>query len=307
MQFIHQSRISQGMTDKSPRLLDHLVLPVADLAVARARYEALGFTVAPEGRHPFGTANACVYLADDTFLEPLAIASREDCEAAATTGNVFVARDQAYRFRRGQEGFSAVVMGTGDARADDCRFRRRGLSAGALLDFSRTFRTSAGEEGEASFRLSFAADLRAPDVFFFTCQRIGVPQVDRAILQRHANGVMRMKQIVGVEPNPTDFQYLLQEVVCERRVEASSFGLEIAAANATLNVLTPEGFRAFFGLSRNPHGRGLRFEAVVFTTSDLAALKHCLTAGGADWRQVGTRVVVDRAPGQGAVFAFEEE
>ncbi len=85
-----------------PRALDHLVLPVIDLVTARQRLSRLGFTVAADARHPFGTENACVFFRDDTYLEPLAVGSREDCLAAVRAGNVFVARDQAFRFRRGE-------------------------------------------------------------------------------------------------------------------------------------------------------------------------------------------------------------
>ena len=111
---------------RTPRLLDHLVLPVTDLATARERYAQLGFTVAADALHPFGTENACVFLADKTYLEPLGIAKREECEAAALAGNVFVARDQAYRFRRGHDGFSAVVLSSDDAAADHARFAQSG-------------------------------------------------------------------------------------------------------------------------------------------------------------------------------------
>ena len=55
------------------RALDHLVLPVPSLELARAHLDALGFTIAPQGTHPFGTINACVFFADGTFLEPLAV------------------------------------------------------------------------------------------------------------------------------------------------------------------------------------------------------------------------------------------
>jgi len=79
----------------TPRTIDHIVLPVADINVARERYERLGFTVAPDGKHPFGTENCCVFLEDGTFLEPLGIAQRETCEAKAIKGHTFVANDQA--------------------------------------------------------------------------------------------------------------------------------------------------------------------------------------------------------------------
>ncbi|MEO1399011.1 MAG: VOC family protein, partial [Pseudomonadota bacterium] len=46
---------SPSITD--PRSIDHLVFPVADIGAARERYTQLGFTVAPDGKHPFGTEN----------------------------------------------------------------------------------------------------------------------------------------------------------------------------------------------------------------------------------------------------------
>lgn len=57
-----------------PYSVDHLVLPVEVIGVAVKRLVSLGFTVAPEALHPFGTQNACVFFADGTYLEPLAIA-----------------------------------------------------------------------------------------------------------------------------------------------------------------------------------------------------------------------------------------
>lgn len=89
----------------SPHPLDHLVLPTVNIALARERLGKLGFTVAPDARHPFGTENACVFFSDKTYLEPLGVASQEQCEASIADGNVFVARDQAYRFRVGDDGF----------------------------------------------------------------------------------------------------------------------------------------------------------------------------------------------------------
>ena len=155
-------------------------------AELRERLSQLGFTVAPEGMHPFGTKNCCVYLADGTFLEPLAVADATKAQIAAMRGNVFVARDAAWRYGRGEEGFSALVFGSSDAAADHEDFRRAGLSAGEPLAFSRPFIDAKGRKDKASFKLAFAADLRSPDVFFFTCERVNQPSVDRAALQEAA-------------------------------------------------------------------------------------------------------------------------
>lgn len=285
------------------RAVDHAVLPVADLAAARDRLGLLGFAVAPEGRHPFGTANACVYLADNTFLEPLAVASRETAEVAARTGNAFVARDAAYRFRCGEDGFSGLAMASDDAGADERRYRAEGFTGGAPLAFGRDFIAADGAAKRVEFRLAFAADLRSPDSFFFACERVG-PPADRAALERHANGAVSLRAVVLGEDNPTDFQYLLQTVAAQRDIEAHSFGMDVRAANALIQTLTPAGLKAHYGASL-PAGRGLRFAGVVLGVADLDATRALLRRNGVAFTERLGRPVVAPAPGQGCFFAFE--
>lgn len=303
-----------------PRAIDHLVMPTDELTLARNRLSKLGFNVAADARHPFGTENACVYLADGTYLEPLAIAQREECEAAAVKGNVFVARDQAWRFRNGEEGCSAVALSSDDARADRKFFQSRGWSAGKLLRFSRVFADSgdavagegAGKDRKKSkkapkgkFAVAFAGDLRSPDCFFLACERVEMPQIDRGGLLEHPNTVTGLRRVVMSEPNASDFQYLLQDVLRQRKVTAHSFGIELAAANAVVSVKSPAGMRAWYGVDA-PADRGLRVAAAVFGVADLEALKAELARNGVPARQQAGRLVVDAAPGQGIVFAFEE-
>jgi hypothetical protein len=292
---------------RAARPLDHLVLPTASLETARARLAALGFVVAPVGVHPFGTENACVYFADGTFLEPLAIGQRETAEAATLHGNQFTARDAAYRFRRDQEGLSAIVMGSTDAKADHKQFIKAGISGGEILDFGREFETPDGKKARMDFRLCFAADLRSPDFFGFTCERINVPKADRSKLIAHENGVTSIRSVVLTETNPTDFQYLFQELVNEREVEAHSFGMDIRASNATISVLTPEGFEALFHGHAGSHARGLIARCIVFGCSDLSLLSKMLKARGIEYDEHLGRLLVKPALGQGAIFAFEAD
>ncbi|MEM9104696.1 MAG: VOC family protein [Pseudomonadota bacterium] len=287
------------------RSVDHVVLPTADLATARRRLETLGFTVAPDAQHPFGTENACVFFQDDTYLEPLAVAQREMCEDAALKGNVFLQRDLAYRFRRGQEGFSALVVASDNAALDHDDFATAGISAGDNLSFSRLFEAPDGSKADGSFELAFAADLRAPDVFFFACERKNVPAVDKTALQAHANGVTGIRQIVMSEQNPSDFQYLLQQIVRQRDVNAHSFGIELKVQNADIVALNAKGMEGFFGVTGGTHARGLRLRGIVFGVTDLAALEARLKREGITHSEIGGRLVVPEAEGQGAFFAFE--
>jgi hypothetical protein len=291
---------------RTPRQLDHLVLPVEDLETARARHHALGFSVAADARHPFGTENACVFFADGTYLEPLAVASREDCEAAALEGNVFVARNQAHRFRMGDNGFSAFVVASKDAAADSARFVDLGMSGGDMLEFSRPMKMPDGSEQTARFKLAFAADLRAPDLFAFAVERINVPAADRSALTVHENGVTGICEVILSEPNPTDFQYFIQEICDNREVDANSFGMTIELDGAAVTVLNRAGLEAFLGVIDSRRGRGLLGRAIVFQVGDLVKLTELLHVNGVAAREVGSRLLVDPAPGQGAIYCFEE-
>jgi hypothetical protein len=293
------------VTPRTRRRLDHLVLPVPDLAVARTRLTQLGFTIAPEARHPFGTENARVFFSDGAYLEPLAVAVREDCEAAAIAGNVFVARDQAYRFRRGDNGFSAFVVSSPNAAADHARFVRLGMSAGDILTFSPPPGATGGVGGGAAAHLAFAADLRSPDFFAFSIERAAAEPGSPA-LRTHANGATGIAEVVLSDPNPTDFQYYLQEVADTRETEAHSFGVAIALEGATVTVLNADGMEAWFGRRTSTHARGLRGRAIVFRVADLAATARLLAANGVATREIAGRLIVDEAPGQGAICAFED-
>ena len=289
----------------SPRALDHLVLPVGSLSAARARLGSLGFTVAPDALHPFGTENACVFFQDGIYLEPLGVASREACEAHAIGGNVFVARDRAFRFRCGEDGLSAIVLKTGDAAGDHERFRKAGLSGGDPLEFSRPFKLADGTSAEASFRLAFAADLRAPDFFLFCCERTRERPALAGDLLNHANGVTGVARVVLVEENPSDFQYLLEEALQQRELTAHSFGFDLDAGNAVVSSLTPAGFEAWFG-APSGEGRGLRGGAVVFRVQKLETVEALLRRNDIAYEHRHHRLLVRPAPGQGVVFAFEE-
>ena len=289
-----------------PRAIDHLVLPVVDIAVARERYEQIGFTVAPDGKHPFGTENCCIFFNDDTFLEPLGIAHRETCEAAALKGNTFIANDQAYRFRRSVEGFSHLVIRSNDASEDAKNYRAQAISGGRSVRFSRKFALPDGSRDKASFSLAFAADNRAPDAGFFACEVVHAPHVDRTALKSHANGAMRLLEVVIAEPNPSDFQYFLQSFLGQRHMDNHSFGIEFETDNAKVSVLSPDGMRAFYGATTEPDERGMRFEAFVVGVESLVHVEALLGERGIAANRIGPRLVLPKAPGQGTLIAFQE-
>lgn len=278
--------------------LDHFVLPTASLDVARERLGALGFTVAPTGVHPFGTANCCVYLADGTFLEPLAVADASACAAADAEGNIFVARDRAFRAQGPEEGFSAIVLASFDAGKDHEKFTAAGLSAGGMLSFARPFRDASGRSDTAAFRLAFAS---APETtpFIFSCERVNAPAVDRSSLERHANGVRRFLSVAIMAVDPAAACSFISDVTGVPGV-ANDQHVCFALSNGDLVV------HAATAADGTVSQGAFEFRAVSFAVSDLAATRALLEKNGVDYDASPHSIAVLPAPGQGATFIFEE-
>lgn len=281
------------------------MLPTANLDVARARLVSLGFVVAPTGIHPFGTENCCVFLEDGTYLEPLAMGNAQAAAKAVTDGNVFVARDRAYRDSCGNEGFSAVVLGTQDADADHARYVEAGLSAGDMLSFSRAFTDAAGNSDPASFKLAFASGTGATDVFLFACERINAPKVDRSALQVHANGATGIIEVVAVSDEPSEQRRLISIAT---RSPATGQGSSTAfdLPNATLTLLDPVAFERRFGIAAGAQSE-LRFAAIVFSVRFADTVARLLAASSVEHDIRGDDIVVRPASGQGATFVFQEK
>jgi hypothetical protein len=288
------------------RSIDHCVLPVAALSIARERLEAVGFTVAADAFHPFGTGNCCVFFADNTYLEPLAIVDATKARESVRAGNEFTRRDLAYRYRCGDYGFSALVFKTEDAKADHGGFLNAGISGGSMLEFARDFTDLSGKSDTASFRLAFTADLRAPDCFFFTCERVRAPQVDRSALQSHANGVTRLKAVTLSAPRAVDFTNFVSTVVKSEAAGPRKDGSEFQAGNARIDLMDDADFAERFGAEplRDP---GLRLRSIVFSVRDIGKLQSLLRRSGASYDRHGSIIAIPPAAGQGAFFMFEAE
>lgn len=282
--------MSHSSTLSPRRRIDHVVLPVADLETARARHAALGFIVAPVGVHPFGTRNCCVHFADGSFLEPLAVADEHAVEAAIVDGNVFVARDRVYRSRITEEGFTAVVLQTDDAEDDHDRFVDAGISAGTVLNFSRSSADLAGNSAFASFRLAFAAPPAEGASHAFTCQRIGVPAIDRSSLTSHANGVTGIGRVIAAARQPD-----------EARRWADGL-----AEPGIVEIIDPDEAVARFGFELSDRA-ALQFAAIHLATSSLASAADLLRRSGIGYSETSEGALhVLPAPGQGAHLIFEE-
>ena len=285
--------------------IDHLVLAVERLELARARYEALGFTVQADRMHPFGTENCCIFFANRTYLEPLAVGDREKVDAAIVGQNLFVRRHNAFAFRQG-EGFAMLAFRTEDAQADLDRFKAAGLATGSVHGFERKATAPDGSETVIGVRIASAVDHRAPDALFFVCQHLSADVIWQPDATRHANGAIGVTGVYASEPNPADFQYYLENASGIRAIHADSFGITAQTPTGPVAILTPAGLKARYGIDCDHAGRGPRLRLFRLAVADLAAMRDRLADGGVEHFAHRGRLIVPAPAGQGADIAFEQ-
>ena len=307
-------KINKNSNDRrgSTPPIDHIVLSLPDLGEARQRYEKLGFNMGAVATHNFGTQNAIIPFANGTFIEPLAIGDAALVEKYHAKGNVFLVRDRAFRFRHANVetgdfdgGFSMFALSGPDAKTSRKKFRRAGLRTGKLTRVKRP---------GLNIRASFGLDERACDCTIFVCERKqGAPEFD-AELTNHPNGARRISRVVLVDEKPADFLKYL-ETACGRcdvkncEVKENGSRIDILLANGQISVLTPKSMQSEYGieLETTSFRLGLRPVTYDISVNSLDETALLLVEQGIKARQVGGRIVVANASGQGATLAFVEE
>jgi len=291
------------------RSIDHFVLATAGLAAARERYRRMGFTVAPDGVHPFGTHNANLYFRDGPMVETLAVHDPARYAEAVAAGNSFVRNDAAFRAARGDEGFSHIVLTSPDAERDHAAFRAQGVSGGDIVAFSRQFRRPDGSLDRVAAKLAFATHPAAPAGLFFTCEDIVVPDIDRAALLDHANGARGARQVISCAARPSDYVGFVEALLETPAEPSGPHRADWALPNGRVSILTPAALAAAYGVEvpgvdGDFSQGGLLHCGLLFAVTDLAQTEALFARTGQPFARRAGRLVV--VPAAGVFFGFED-
>lgn len=249
------------------RALDHLVIGVPDLAQAGDALAGLGFTIGGVNRHPWGTENRIVQFADETFLELITVAEPGLIPPHMPRHFSFGAfvRDALKR----APGLSMLVLK--GAEGDAAEFARAGIGDFEPFDFRRKGRRPDGNEVEVAFTLAFARDAAAPDCGFFTCRQHFPQNFWSKAAQSHANGASGIARVTLVAENPSDHHIFLSAFAGEREMRATSFGIEVAAGQGVIEIVSAEGFAFRYGV-KAPHATTPRFAGYEIALANPAAM-----------------------------------
>ncbi|MAU96420.1 MAG: lactoylglutathione lyase [Fulvimarina sp.] len=275
------------------RSIDHLVMPFDTLPAARRWFESLGFVVAPDAIHPFGTGNACVFFADGRYLEPLSVVEEAVYAAAKDEGHLFVERDAAMRDLAERPAISGLGFRSQDALADREQLLEEEAGEDGLVDFERALRLPDGGTTQLYFRLAFAAIHSADAPSFFYCEARHQVKPDRSALTRHPNGATGIAGVRLSASDPQDFRDYLS-AVADSPAEAHGDGsLAIPLEDGRLDVVAG---------GTSP----LAIASLTVTVADLAFAQDFWQSRDIDPSKDGDGVAIACPNGRGTIRFIED-
>lgn len=285
-----------------PHGLDHIVHAIRDLDAAGEFYRRAGFTVGARNRHPWGTHNRIVQF-PGVFIELLNVGEPELITASAP--GLFSFGGFARDFLAHDEGLAMLVLEGRGAAADAEAFRTAGVGDFKVFDFEREAKRPDGSTVKVAFSLVFAADPKAPDTGYFTCQQHYPQNFWNPAFQRHPNGAAGIAGVIMVSEHPDDHRHFLGAFSGVSDVTSSADGISIRTERGDIQVMNPSAYRAYAGTEPPNLTRGARFAAIRVTTGNKAETISALNKGGVAFVERNGNIVVPPDVAFGATLLFE--
>lgn len=283
------------------RGLDHIVHAVRDLDAAAEFYQRAGFTVGARNRHPWGTHNRIVQL-DGFYFELLSVEEPE--KIAPPTPRSFSFGDFNRDFLAARQGFSMLLLKSGDAAADARAFKAAGIGDFEVFDFAREGLRADGSVTKLAFSLAFAEEASSPDVRFAVCQHHFPENFWNPALQQHANGAGQMIGAVMVANDPAAHADFLKSLMGVEQLEAEMGGVVAKTPRGSLGILTPAAFRERYGVAAVA-GEGARLAGLCMAVDRLEAVGEVLRGSGVSSSRLGEAVAISPDAACGATLIFE--
>jgi catechol 2,3-dioxygenase-like lactoylglutathione lyase family enzyme len=283
--------------------IDHPLILVRDINEAARRYEALGFRIAPVGRHPWGTStalaifNGCALelmsIYDETLIDEKPIG---DFRFGRTIRGHLAAR----------EGISLLALHSENAEGDIAIVKSRGVVCQGSIEFGRDVILPDGRKDRTATTLKILYSTDLPRASNFACQQHRPDLIYVPSWLDHPNKAYGISQVT-----------ILAEKTDQPRVRARLAGLY--GYTALFDFIDGFGARTgngnFIVIDRAAAAErygslppDLVFEAepcyiaVDIRVPDVVTVIPFVEAAGADFRRAGRGLLITDAQYYGNVF-----
>jgi hypothetical protein len=285
-----------------PHGLDHIVHAVRDLDAAAEFYRRAGFVVGARNRHSWGTHNRLVQL-KNCFIEILTVAEPDKIVPHAVGSFSFGAFHRDFLAER--EGFSMLILNSGNAVEDARSFDAAGIGGFKVFDFAREGTRPDGALVKVAFSLAFAQDPASPNLRFAVCQHHFPENFWDPAFQTHGNGAKAVTGAVMVADNPTDHHIFLKAFTGVQDLHSTSIGVRARTENGDIEIVEQVAFRDRFGILPDVKGEGMTLNAMRLAVTDIAPAETWHRQNAIASQLHAGRLVIPPHVAHGATLIFE--
>jgi len=241
--------------------IDHVIVGVRDLEMARAQYARLGFNSTPRGRHVgWGTANYCIMFEHD-YLELLGIV-----DPAQFT-------NQLDRLLEEREGILGLALASRDADATQHAWTAAGLQPEAAKSLGRLLEAD-GDAVELRFRNVGLPRSCTGGISLFACQHLTPQPMRRPSWLAHPNGARAIHSCTIATSHPAPLGDAMARLFGAAAITATDQVVAAHTGHGVIIVAPPEDALLMHPMAEVPeHLREPRLVAlsVGVTNPDRAA------------------------------------
>lgn len=172
--------------------IDHPLIAVRDMALVRSRFESLGFTMTPVGKHPWGTSTSLAIF-NDCLLEIMGIYD-EHLIDVKPAGEFRFGR-HIYEHLNEREGVALTALHSTNSIADAQKAHTAGWTVSGHLEFSRDVVLPDGTADKTKTTLALLPNAVFPRLSFFLCQQHRRELVEVSEWLDHANSACGIQGI----------------------------------------------------------------------------------------------------------------
>ncbi|MGE4013295.1 MAG: VOC family protein, partial [Alphaproteobacteria bacterium] len=201
--------------------IDHTIVGVRDLELARASYGRLGFTITPRGKHiGWGTANYCIMFQND-YVELLGIV-----DATQFTNDLD-------KFLAQREGLLGLAFGAPDNEIVKRAFDALGIASDGPKDLKRLLELPEGT-AQPAFKLLFPSKEATPGLSAFVVQHLTPQLLRQNKWLHHANGAVGIASVSVAADEPMRYAAAYKEIFGSGAVTVTPGTVTVATGGARL-------------------------------------------------------------------------
>ncbi len=226
--------------------IDHPLIAVRDLDLVIARFSALGFTMAPKSRHPWGTST-CISIMQQSLIEIVSIYD-EALLDELPAGDFHFGR-HVHHYLQEREGIALTALYSDDAESDAAKIAAQGITCQGTIRFGRDVVLPDGTPDRTATTLKILYDDDLPRLSNFICQQHRPDLIYVPKWSNHANGASSYAQltIMAELADQPGVQARLTGLYGEQSLQSLTDGFAVKTGNGWYVVTDRAGIEKRYG------------------------------------------------------------